>query len=250
MSNMQTLKALTADQIEKGINNSPLSTRSLESIDLIVDKSKLDYLPITLADVPADEPFLTTPDDSGDSESDDNQPLTPTEAPSHPADFKTTDLDQTVIGGAVVDSVSLVVPDEHAASFAGLPVIPITGSAGVQAQMLAAVPRDKAQGRSNQLPVLLLPDEKPTTTTVAAAAAAAEKQLMANTDALAEMIKSTPKIDQDAGSASGDKEIVKTELGGYVLAGDIKNFFGIKGLKAKLYKFKGKWRNNWNIRRH
>lgn len=72
-----------------------------------------------------------------------------------------------------------------------------------------------------------------------AVAASVEKQPLADTVALTDMIKSTPKIDEDAGSVSGDKKIVKTELEGYVLSGDIKDLFGIKGLKAKLYKFKG-----------
>lgn len=233
---METLKALTADQIEKGINDSSVSPQPLPSIDLIVDESKLDYRPNFVADVPTDEAPEAIPDSS--SESDDDQPPTPNEA---------TDLDQTVIGGAVVENVCLVMPDEYAASFAGLPVIPIKGSAGVQAQMLASVPKDEAEGRSNQLPILLLPDERPTTTAVAASI---EKQPLADTVVLADMIKSTPKIDEDADSVSGDKEIVKTELEGYVLSGDIKNLFGIKGLKAKLYKFKGKWRNNKSSRRH
>lgn len=237
MSTTETLKALTADQIEKGINDSSLSPQPLPSIDLIVDESKLDYRPIIVDDVPIDEAPEAIPDDST-SESDDDQPPTPNEATSQFADLKTTDLDQTVIGGAVVDNVCLVVPDEHAASFAGLPVIPIKGSAGVQAQMLASVPRDEAQGRSNQLPVLLLPDEKPTT---GAVAAAVEKQPLTDIVALSNIIKSTPKIDEDADSVSGDKDIVKTELDDYVLSGDIKNLFGIKGLKARLYKFKGRW---------
>lgn len=235
MSTMETLKALTADQIQKGIDNSSILTQPLPSIDLIVDESKLDYRPNFVADVPTDEAPEAISDSS--SESDDDQPPTPNEATSQLADFKVTDLDQTVIGGAVVENVCLVVPDEHAASFAGLPVIPIKGSAGVQAQMLASVPKDKAEGRSNQLPVLLLPDEKPTTTAVAAAV---EKQPQADAVALADIIKNTPKIEEDADSVGGDKEIAKTELEGYVLSGDIKNFFGIKGLKAKLYKFKGK----------
>jgi len=245
MSNMHTLKALTADQIENEIYNSSLTPQPLPSIDLIVDKSKLYYRPITVADLPVDEPPEITQNDSDISESDNDQPLTPNESSSQPAAFKATDLDQTVIGGAVVDNVCLVVPDEHAASFADLPVIPITGSAGVQAQMLATVPQDKAEGRSNQLPVLLFPEEKST-----AMAADAEKRPLTDTASLTAMIKSTPKIDQDADSVSGDKEIVKTELDGYVLSGDIKNFFGIKGLKARLYKFKGKWGNKKNTRRH
>lgn len=186
--------------------------------------------------MPADEVPEAIFDSDDSSESDYDQPPTPNEAINQFADLKSTNVDQMVIGGKVVDSVCLVVPDEHAASFAGLPVIPIKGSAGVQAQMLASVPKDEAEGPSNQLPVLLLPDERPTTTAVAASV---EKQPPADTVALTDMIKSTPKIDEDAGSVSGDKEIVKTELEGYVLSGDIKDLFGIKGLKAKLYKFKG-----------
>lgn len=227
MSTMETLKTLTADQIEKGINHSSVSSQPLPSIDLIVNESKLDYRPIVVADVPADEAPEAIFDGDDSSESDYDQPPTPDEA---------TNIDQTVIGGKVVDNVCLVVPDEHATSFAGLPVIPIKGSAGVQAQMLASVPKDEAEGPSNQLPVLLLPDEAPMTTAVAASV---EKQPLADTVALTDMIKSTPKIDEDAGSVSGDKKIVKTELEGYVLSGDIKDLFGIKGLKAKLYKFKG-----------
>lgn len=236
MSTMETLKALTADQIEKGINHSSVSPRSLQSVDLIVDGSKLDYRPTVVADVPVDEVPEAIFDSDDPSEGDDDQPPTPDEAINQFADLKSTNVDQMVIGGKVVDNVCLVVPDEHAASFAGLPVIPIKGSAGVQAQMLASVPKDEAEGPSNQLPVLLLPDERPTTTAVAASV---EKQPPADTVALTDMIKSTPKIDEDAGSVSGDKEIVKTELDGYVLSGDIKGLFGIKGLKAKLYKFKG-----------
>lgn len=224
---METLKTLTADQIEKGINHSSVFSQPLPSIDLIVNESKLDYRPIVVADVPADEAPEAIFDGDDSSESDYDQPPTPDEA---------TNIDQTVIGGKVVDNVCLVVPDEHATSFAGLPVIPIKGSAGVQAQMLASVPKDEAEGPSNQLPVLLLPDEAPMTTAVAASV---EKQPLADTVALTDMIKSTPKIDEDAGSVSGDKKIVKTELEGYVLSGDIKDLFGIKGLKAKLYKFKG-----------
>lgn len=249
MSIMETLKAFTADRIEKEINDSSISPQPLTSIDLIVDKSKLDFRPITIEDVPTDDLPEAIPDSGSSSESEDDQPPTPHEIStfSQFTATKSTELNQMVIGGAVVHNVCLVVPDEYAATFAGLPVIPIKGSPGVQAQMLASVPKDKVQGRTNQLPLLLLPDEKPTT---GAVAASVERQPLTNTVTLANMIKSTPKIDEDADSASGDKDIVKTELDGYTLSGDINNFFGIKGLKAKLYKFKGKWRNSKSSRRH
>lgn len=47
------------------------------------------------------------------------------------------------------------------------------------------------------------------------------------------------KVKDGKDGKEGIGKVAKTELDSYVLSGDIKNFFGIKGLKAKLYKFKG-----------
>lgn len=244
MATSHSLKALTADQIEKGLKASSLSPQPIHSIGLIVDESSLDYRPIVVDDLLADEPLEASY--SGDSENDD-QPSTPDETPSPFVDLtglsssneKTrTSLNRTVVGGAVMENVCLLIPDEEATSFAGLPVIPIKGSPHVQSQILATVPEDKTQGKSNQFPVLLLPEEDKLSD--AAASLVTKAQPLADARMLTSLIESTPKINQDAISADGVKAVVQTPLDNYALSGEIKNFFGIKGLKAKLYKYKGK----------
>ncbi|KAE8165389.1 hypothetical protein BDV40DRAFT_297418 [Aspergillus tamarii] len=121
---------------------------------------------------------------------------------------KSKSLTSTVSGGAVVSNLPLVVAGKEGMGFANLSVVNIKGIDNVNAQLLATVP--DCQGVNGDLP-----DGAMT---------------------LRSLIKGA--------GPDANQNILKTNMNKYVLSEDIKSFFGIKGLHAKIYKFKGPGMDN------
>ncbi|KAK2931735.1 Kelch-type beta propeller [Fusarium oxysporum f. sp. vasinfectum] len=145
-----------------------------------------------------------------DSETDE-QPGTPPDAGASFAGWnRTVESDSppvqrvTVIGGAVVRNLCLVIPDEDMNGFADLPVQPIRASKGQPAQLVAKILDDETE--KPPMPFLLLPDERRGGSDIKSADSTA---------------MNLSKMDE------------------FVLSGDIDDFWGIKGLTAKLYKYQG-----------
>lgn len=99
-----------------------------------------------------------------DSETDE-QPGTPPDAGASFAGWsRTVKSDSppvqrvTVIGGAVVRNLCLVIPDEDMNGFADLPVQPIRASKGQPAQLIAKILNDETE--KPPMPFLILPDER------------------------------------------------------------------------------------------
>ncbi|KAE8153299.1 hypothetical protein BDV25DRAFT_137055 [Aspergillus avenaceus] len=225
-----------AEQLE-GIEFAPLDDSCKEAIANATD--------LTFRSNVADEepPELS----SGDSDSDD-QYSPADELVQSPSALErlAANKSKTIIGGAVVDNLCIVIPDEDNKRFADLPVVPIEGSSEIQAQIIASVPQDGAKETTAEAPVLLLPDESRPALNVASIATFSNLRTANFTDVIPvslEGAKDDTKegvAEQESKAETGeDKTVAQTDLQNYVLSGDIKNFFGIKGLKAKLYKFKG-----------
>ncbi|XHG01805.1 hypothetical protein AWENTII_005176 [Aspergillus wentii] len=206
---------ITADQIERAVDKAYLTT-PITSLDQIVDESAL-----ALRNEIHEIPPANTPEGDDNSESESEGLIL----------SGGNKLNKTVIGGALVRNVSLVVPVGDA-SFADLPVVPIKGSNNVNAQLLAAAADDKSPGKSNQLAVLLLPDEG----NLVPVAQPLASEPPADATMLSSLITTTSDI-KEGGSLTKEKKILKQKLETYVLSGTIDKFFGIKGLTAKLYKF-------------
>lgn len=209
----------TADQIEKAVAKAYL-TAPITSLDQIVDESTLTFRNEIYEVPPAGTP-------GGDHNSDSTKPPGLLSGGN--------ELKKTVIGGAVVRNVALVVPGRDAGSFADLPVVPIKGSNNVNAQLLAAALDDRSPGKPNQIPILLLPDEG----NLVPVAQPLGSDPPADAGLLSNLITTTADIDK-GGSPDEEKKILQQKVGSFVLSGDIDNFFGIKGLTAKLYKFQSK----------
>ncbi|RAH47728.1 uncharacterized protein BO95DRAFT_480685 [Aspergillus brunneoviolaceus CBS 621.78] len=144
----------------------------------------------------------------------------PPEIPASPAN-------ELIIGGAVVQNVALVVGESVSSDpapehkdhdlYSDVKVMPVPVS-GVQrgggSLLVASIGKTAAQ------PMLLLPAENdaeiafPETATPVA----------------------LPEVKKEMAAAKG--EVGAAAVDSYVLSGDIKDFFGIKGLKAKLYSFR------------
>ncbi|KAM0317015.1 hypothetical protein ACHAPQ_011161 [Fusarium lateritium] len=193
-----------------------------------------------------------------DSDSDD-QPITPPRInPNFFAYSISSHRDErvTVIGGAVVRNVCLVVPDITGKGFADFPVQPIQASHGKPAQLVATILDDKKQ--KPPMPFLIMPQEHdsslrkkepgpnlinwsmPTRTSSTKTLNTTFSGFIPWTmSALkkdgSDIAKVVGKIDEEA---KKDK-LGKAELDHYVLSGDIDNFWGIKGLTVKLYKYNG-----------
>ena len=201
---------------------------------------------------------------SGDSDSDEEPP-----SPRRPAtEAKIQSIasgmkaeKETIIGGATVQNLSLFIPNQDSTGWGNLPLLPITATGQEKSQLLAAIPDDQSNEQDRHIPLLLLPDEDEVSPTaegqegvslsqIAAASALSALNPKARTGLEEVFAKKVSKKDGEAETGKpaeqkvkdgkeGTDKVAKTELGSYVLSRDTKNFFGIKGLKAKLYKFKG-----------
>ena len=231
-------------------------------LNSIVNSAQVEFRKNFEEEVPEEVPGLV----SGDSDSDEEPPSP--RRPETEARFKSIASGmkaerETVIGGAVVENLSLVIPNQDFTGWGNLPVLPITATGQEKSQLLAAIPDDQSKEQDRHIPLLLLPDEDEVSPTaegqeavnpsrIAAASAlfalnpkartgleeVSAKKASKEKDGEAEAEKPAEQKVKDG--KEGTDKVAKTELESYVLSGDIKNFLGIKGLKAKLYKFKGK----------
>lgn len=233
----------------------------LEShLSSIVNNAQVEFRKNFEEEPPEEVPGLV----SGDSDSDEEPPSphrSATEAKIQSIASGMKAERETVIGGATVQNLSLVIPNQDLTGWGNLPVLPITATGQEKSQLLAAIPNDKSNEQDRHIPILLLPDEDKVSPTaegregvslsqMAAASALSALNPKARTGLEEVFAKKVSKKDGEAEAGKpaeqkvkdgkeGTDKVAKTELDSYVLSGDIKNFFGIKGLKAKLYKFKG-----------
>ncbi|KIL93781.1 hypothetical protein FAVG1_02342 [Fusarium avenaceum] len=233
-------------------------------------EDRLESLDLPTLDVPLDQILGSTrlsfrddvelPELSDNDSDSDEQPDSP---PSFPTSFFTyskgnhRDERVTVIGGAIVRNVCIVVPGEDGKGFADLPVQPIQASHGKSAQLVATILEDKKQ--KPPMPFLILPQEHDshldntgsdstfTTWSLPSKTSLSNKllnefsgvtpwTLSAMKKGGSDVAKAITKVDEEANNA----KLGKSELKSYVLSGDIDNFWGIKGLTVKLYKQNGK----------
>lgn len=190
--------------------------------------------------------------DSGESESDE-EPSTPHDPMNRAAwlfaDFGQKPKRQAVLGGATVTNVALVIPDNSGERFGKLPVIPVKGTGQISSQLIAAVPNEKTKEnfRSGALPLLILGDEEAPASVSGkltdASRIATSSALLADSKRLVAKGETQQDLKDEVEPGKGtDTKPNKTAAGdieSFVLSGDIANLFGIKGLKGKLYKFKG-----------
>ena len=162
------------------------------------------------------------------------------------------------IGGAVVKNLCLVVPDKDKKRFADLPVMTVPGSSKTTPQLVASVPGGHDEASQYMRPLLLLP-------TYGKHGRSFEDSLSSNIAMFSsgnhagmltggmQALGADPKVMLK--SAVGDNlinlggpldmrskespQVAQTDLENYVISGDIEDFFGIRGLTAKLYQFKG-----------
>ncbi|KNG89245.1 hypothetical protein ANOM_002147 [Aspergillus nomiae NRRL 13137] len=213
------------------------------------------------AEAPTDVPGLVY----GDSESDEEQSTAWGRMAKNvlSTDSGPGSLGEIIVGGAVVKNVALVVPENREGGFGDLPVLPITAVGQETTELLAVVGRDPEEGGAMSIPVLLMPDEEEDQEEPRRDSASDNISRLAAASVLANMGKTAAKRktqapvkeglkkegDGTATEKEGEKKekedkgekgkVAKTEMDRYVLSGDIENLFGIKGLKGKLYKYKG-----------
>ncbi|KAF5965774.1 hypothetical protein FBULB1_12034 [Fusarium bulbicola] len=155
-----------------------------------------------------------------------------------------------VIGGAVVRNLCLVIPDENMNGFADLPVQPIRASKGQPAQLVAKILDD--ENEKPPMPFLILPDERRGGSDIQSADSFAIDRLATWSSSFSPgkptsgpipWALSTLKVggeSEEKKDEGGEKEkLGRSKMDEFVLSGDIDDFWGIKGLTAKLYKYKG-----------
>ncbi|KAF5592299.1 uncharacterized protein FSUBG_10192 [Fusarium subglutinans] len=156
----------------------------------------------------------------------------------------------TVIGGAVVRNLCLVIPDENMNGFADLPVQPIRASKGQPAQLVAKILDDEDE--KPPMPFLILPDERRGGSDIQSADSSAMNRFATWSSSFSPgkpasgpiyWALSTLKVagaPEEKKGEEGEKEkLGRSKMEEFVLSGDIDDFWGIKGLTAKLYKYKG-----------
>lgn len=238
---------LPGDAIEKELDDIEFEILQLEAL---IAGAHLDYHSDVEVNIDDYFPELSADDSDSDQSGEfpiDFSPLVTEDTLETYSYSDGHDWNTAVIGGAVISNLCLVIPDEEKNSFADLPVAVIQGSMGMKTQLLAANPKGTGHGKHHELPILLLPEEEKITSSLQdwklsnlaqfpSLATISTGLVHTSTDAVAPSI-----VAEAAADAIDDgKTVGKAQLEDYVLSGDIKNFFGIKGLKAKLYKFKGK----------
>ncbi|KAF5567423.1 hypothetical protein FNAPI_666, partial [Fusarium napiforme] len=158
----------------------------------------------------------------------------------------------TLIGGAVVHNLCLVIPDDDINGFADLPVQPIRASKGQSAQSVAKILDDETE--KPPMPFLILPDERRGGPDIKSAESAAMKlpatwsSLFNSPDksgsvplvwALTTLKAGGAPPEDKKGEESEKEKLGTSEVEEFVMSGDIDDFWGIKGLTTKLYKYKG-----------
>lgn len=184
----------------------------------------------------------------------DSQPHTPPEigpeAWTYSKILKSVDVPDerdVVIGGATVRNLCLVIPDQEMQGFADLPVQPLMASKGQPASLIAMKLDD--QDEKPRIPLIVLPNEPGDISgSPAIPMARSPKE---GIERITEMIELPPsmsktgtsdvvKLDDSSSDKSPADQVGKADMNEFVLSGDIDNFWGIKGLTVKLYKYKGK----------
>ncbi|KAF5603308.1 hypothetical protein FPCIR_1504 [Fusarium pseudocircinatum] len=156
----------------------------------------------------------------------------------------------TVIGGAIVRNLCLVIPDESMNGFADLPVQPIRASKGQPAQLVAKILDD--ENEKPPMPFLILPDERRGGSDIQSADSFAINRLATWSSSFSPGKPTSGPISwalstlkaggesEEKKDEGGEKEkLGRSKMDEFVLSGDIDDFWGIKGLTAKLYKYKG-----------
>ncbi|KAK5988837.1 hypothetical protein PT974_10331 [Cladobotryum mycophilum] len=156
-----------------------------------------------------------------------------------------------VFGGAPIENLCLVVSDKSGKRFSDVPVIPTLCSSDVLAHLIVPMPEIIRGEQGSKLPAfkLALPGEDILLPRAEDAPSPVQEHVpsIGVTD-LKVPEKSVSEEEKRAATHKDGQLIVEenengqkllnTELDSYVLSGNINNFFGIKGLKAKIYKFK------------
>jgi hypothetical protein len=223
----------------------------------IVERTQIEFRSDIEAEILSDQ----VPDlDSGESESDE-EPSTPRDhmglAGWKFASVGHSNKSQTVIGGATVTNLALVVPDKSGENFGDLPVFPITGTGQISSQLVAAVSNEETKEQPRNLPLLILGDEEappagvsgkltdPSRIATISALSLESKKLAAKKENQKDS-KDEPKPGK--GTDTKPNKVATADLDSFVLSGDIPNLFGIKGLKGKLYKFKGEYQGQYQAK--
>ncbi|GAP86904.1 hypothetical protein SAMD00023353_2400470 [Rosellinia necatrix] len=136
-----------------------------------------------------------------------------------------------VIGGAIVHDINLVVGEDKN-RFGNLPLLPIQVPLGYKARLFSREPENKGEA---PVSMLLFPEHYTAPPGFENVNVFGEEAKTA--DAASTNVATSFESDfQDSMAKSGMK---MTDLKLYTISGDIVDFWGIKGLTAKLYKYKG-----------
>ncbi|KAF5684634.1 hypothetical protein FDENT_6639 [Fusarium denticulatum] len=237
---------LPGDAIERDLNRIDMPSLDVP-ISRIIGSTPLAFRP----DVEIPELFDI------DSETDE-QPETPPDAGTGYADWSRTIKSDnpplqraTIIGGAVVHNLCLVIPDDDINGFADLPVQPIRASKGKPAQLVAKILDDETE--TPPMPFLILPDERQGGPDIKSAASTAmhlpatwssslnspEKSSSGPIAWALTTLKAGRPPEEKMDEESEKEKLGRSTMEEFVLSGDINDFWGIKGLTAKLYKYKG-----------
>lgn len=235
-----------------------------DAIEKEMDPIEMPSLDVPISRIIGSTPLAFRPDveipelSEIDSETDE-QPGTPPDAGASFAGWnRTVKSDSppvqrvTVIGGAVVRNLCLVIPDEDINGFADLPVQPIRASKGQPAQLVAKILDDETE--KPPMPFLILPDERRGGSDIKSADSTAMNLYETWSFSLYSPGKSTSgpipwaltalkaggALEEKKDEESEKEKLGRSKMDGFVLSGDIDDFWGIKGLTAKLYKYKGK----------
>jgi hypothetical protein len=249
-------------------NPDPDSVLPGDAIEKELDRIEMPSLDVPISRITGSTPLAFRPDvelpelSEIDSETDE-QPGTPPDAGASFAGWnKTIKSDSpplqraTVIGGAVVRNLCLVIPDENMNGLADLPVQPIRASKGQPAQLIAKILDDETE--EPPMPLLILPDERQGGSDIKGVESAATNLPTAWSSSLSSFQKSTSGpipwtlsafkaggseptgLEEKKDEENNKEKLGRSKMDEFVLSGDIDDFWGIKGLTAKLYKYKGK----------
>ncbi|VTT59074.1 unnamed protein product [Fusarium fujikuroi] len=225
-----------------------------DAIGRELDRIEMPSLDVPISRIIGSMPLAFRPDveitELSEIDSETDEPETPPDTSASYAGWNrtiksdSTPLQRaTTIGGAVVHNLCLVIPDDDLNGFADLPVQPVRASKGEPAQLVAKILDDETE--TAPMPFLILPDERRGGPNIRSADSTAMDLLATYSPG-----KSTSQPIASAFAAlkagepseeKGDEEDQKEKVGRskmeeFVLSGDINDFWGIKGLTAKLYK--------------
>lgn len=229
-----------------------------DAIGRELDRIEMPSLDVPISRIIGSMPLVFRPDveitELSEIDSETDEPETPPDTSASYAGWNrtiksdSTPLQRaTTIGGAVVHNLCLVIPDDDLNGFADLPVQPVRASKGEPAQLVAKILDDETE--TAPMPFLILPDERRGGPDVRSADSAAMDLLATYSpdkstsqpiaSALAALKAREPSGEK--GNEEDQKEkLGRSKMEEFVLSGDINDFWGIKGLTAKLYKYKGK----------